>query len=366
MTGERIGVGIIGANLHYGWGARAHIPAMQALPEFELRAVCTTREETARETAERFSIARAFDDARALVSDPAVELVLVCVKVPAHRELVELALHAGKHVFCEWPLARHLAEAWELRDLARAAGVRHMVGLQVHGAPAWLQARDLVAQGYVGRVLSASLVASSRGAEPTLGRHLVWSTDRGNGANTMTIAGGHSLEALRMCLGEFTTLSAIVSTRVPEVTIADSGEALTVSAPDHLQVVGTVESGAHVTVEVKSVPLHSSGLRFEVHGTEGMLRVTSPGMAQTGPLRLEGARRGEAVAELAPRPTDHWVPDSVTGPPEHVAQLFRRLGEEIRGDATAAPSFDDAVRLHELLESIQEASDYGPPVRLPA
>ena len=93
MTAERpIRAGIIGANVSYGWGTRAHLPAMQALPEYDVVAVCTTRRETAEETARQFGIPLALDDHEALVTHPDVELVLVCVRVPGHRELVTAAL----------------------------------------------------------------------------------------------------------------------------------------------------------------------------------------------------------------------------------------------------------------------------------
>jgi predicted dehydrogenase len=101
MTASKIRVGIIGANVHYGWGNSAHIPALKALPEFEITAVCTSRRETADETAKQFGIPFAFDDAAKLVQHPNVDLVSICVRVPFHHQLGMAALEAGKHLFCE-------------------------------------------------------------------------------------------------------------------------------------------------------------------------------------------------------------------------------------------------------------------------
>jgi predicted dehydrogenase len=64
-----------------------------------------------------------------------VDVVVITVKVPAHAQLVQAALAAGKHVYCEWPLARTTEEAESLVALARAAGVRHTIGLQARHAP---------------------------------------------------------------------------------------------------------------------------------------------------------------------------------------------------------------------------------------
>jgi hypothetical protein len=118
MTTERIRVGIIGANVRYGWGRDAHIPALSALPEFEITAVCTSRQETADETAKHFGIPHAFADPYKMVQHPDVDLVLISVRVPFHHQLGMAALRAGKHLFCEWPLAATTEQAQQMRDLA--------------------------------------------------------------------------------------------------------------------------------------------------------------------------------------------------------------------------------------------------------
>ncbi len=126
-----IRIGIIGATPARGWGTAAHLPALQALEEFEVTAVATTRLTTARATAEVFGVPLAFADGVELVSRPEVDAVAITVKVPEHDRLIRAALAAGKHVFSEWPLGTGLGQAVALADLARASGVQHIVGLQV-------------------------------------------------------------------------------------------------------------------------------------------------------------------------------------------------------------------------------------------
>jgi predicted dehydrogenase len=123
-----IRIGVIGATPARGWGTAAHLPALAALEEFEITAVSTTRLTTARATAEVFGIPLAFADDRELVSHPEVDAVAVTVKVPEHDQLIRAALAAGKHVFSEWPLGVDLGQAVALAELARASGVRHIVG----------------------------------------------------------------------------------------------------------------------------------------------------------------------------------------------------------------------------------------------
>src|SRR3546814_20345515 len=107
---SKVRVGVIGANLQGSWGASAHLPALAALDELETVAVATSHMESAKATAARYGVAHAFDDPRKLAEHPDVDVVSVCVRVPAHRELVMLALEAGKHVYCEWPLGRDTDE----------------------------------------------------------------------------------------------------------------------------------------------------------------------------------------------------------------------------------------------------------------
>src|SRR4030095_7937400 len=135
MTRDRIRVGIVGANmsaadpLRHSWGARAHLPALTALPEFEVVAVCTNHLDTARRAAAHFDVPLVFDDVAAIVEHPDVDVVDVCIGVASHHAVVLQALRAGKHVVCEWPLVLHLAESQELRDTAATAGVLHAICL---------------------------------------------------------------------------------------------------------------------------------------------------------------------------------------------------------------------------------------------
>src|SRR5438876_11028047 len=108
---SKLGVGIIGISPARGWAATAHIPALRALPNYEIRALSGHSAESARAAGEVFGVSAVFSDHNQLVSQPDVDVVAVTVKVPHHRELVSAALAAGKAVYCEWPLGRDLDDA---------------------------------------------------------------------------------------------------------------------------------------------------------------------------------------------------------------------------------------------------------------
>ena len=118
-----IGVGIIGASAEGGWAKESHVPAVRAVGGLDwLVAVATTSESSADAAAKAFGARKGYGDASAMFRDPAVELVAIAVKVPAHRELVLGALAVGKNVLCEWPLGRDTAESEELAAAAKHAG----------------------------------------------------------------------------------------------------------------------------------------------------------------------------------------------------------------------------------------------------
>src|SRR2546426_8990528 len=144
MPESTLGVGIIGVNPAWGWAATAHIPALRALPNYEIRALSASSAESARAAGEAFGIAAAFSDHEELVAQPDVDLVAVTVKVPHHRELVSAALAAGKAVYCEWPLGRDLDDAKAMAELAAEQRVRTVVGLQGRQAPAIEFVQDLL------------------------------------------------------------------------------------------------------------------------------------------------------------------------------------------------------------------------------
>src|SRR5213594_2796556 len=211
---KRIRVGIIGANPDRGWAAQAHIPALKALAnDFELTALSTSRRESADAAGRHFGVPLAFDHHRDLVNCGTVDVVAVTVKVPHHLELATAAIEAGKAVYCEWPLGNGLGEAETLAALAKKQGVLAMAGLQARSAPAVAYVRDLVEQGYVGEVLSTTLVGSGMGWGPTVEPFNAYLNDRKNGATMLSIAVGHTADALCHCLGEVRELSATIAMR---------------------------------------------------------------------------------------------------------------------------------------------------------
>src|SRR5438067_508526 len=292
------GVGIIGVSPVWGWAATAHIPALRALPNYEIRALSARSAESAREAGEAFGVSAVYSDHEQLVIQPDIDVVAVTVKVPHHRELVSAALAAAKTVYCEWPLGRDLDDARAMAALAVQQGVRTVVGLQARRAPAIEFVQELLGDGYVGEVLSTTMVGLSVLGD-VVGQPNAYMLDNANGANVLTIAVGHSLDILNFVLGEFADLSAVSDLRRPLITIEETGEQIVKTAPDQIALIGTLTSGAAASIHVREAVAGGTGFLWEINGTDGTLRITAgEAQPQIFPLTVAGARDRNEPAEL--------------------------------------------------------------------
>jgi len=364
-SSSKIRVGIVGLSPNRGFASIAHVPALRALPEFEIAAVCTTRQQSAEATAKHFGIPLAFSDPEKLAQHPDVDLVTVTVKVPDHYRPVMAAIEAGKHVYCEWPLGRNTGEAQRMLDAAESAGLRHAVGLQGQWSPTIAYVKDLVAQGYVGKVLTATLIGCAPNWGATLDR--AYQADFANGANLMTITGGHQIDALCHFLGEFREVSAFAVSQRDRIVTEDQGE-ISLTSPDQLAVSGILDNGAVVSFQIRGGMARGTEFLFEIHGSEGDLvfASTNGGSMQRQELSLRGAQgpntggKGAKLAELLIPAKYRYVPESTpANSPYNVAQLYAKLGESIRNGTLATPGFDAAVGRHHLIDAIVRASKTG-------
>ncbi|MCO5974559.1 Gfo/Idh/MocA family protein [Actinoallomurus soli] len=369
---DRIRVGIVGASPERGWAADAHIPALRALPEYELTAVGTSRPDSAREAARAFGAAHAFTDARRLAEHPEVDLVAVTVKVAAHAELVGAALEAGKHVYCEWPLGLTTGEAERLAAAARAAGVHDAVGLQARYAPAITYARELLAGGRLGPVTAVNVhVARSKGADGRIPAWAAYTLDETQRAGLLEVVGGHTLDVLEYLAGDLTGLSAALSVSRPRYTVAETGETVTATAPDQVALHGGLAGGAIVSVHLQDAKVGKSRTVLEFTGTEGDLAVVVAGdwktaQVQMGEPRLREAHEAGGPWRDLPVPARHTGPARHAGAPgeiplfaRNVARLYAHLAEDIREGTRRVPGFEHGVRVHRLLDAVRRSAETG-------
>jgi predicted dehydrogenase len=357
---KRIRVGIIGANPDRGWAAQAHIPALRSLADdFEITALSTSRRESAAASGKRFGVRLAFDNTEELVNSAEVDVVAITVKVPHHFELTSAALNASKAVYCEWPLGNGLKEADNLAALARKKGVLAVTGLQARSAPPVAYVRDLIKQGYVGKVLSTTLIGSGMGWGPTADPNSAYMYDKENGATLLSIAVGHAADALCYTLGEIRELSATTAIRRKSFTITGQSETKPVSAEDQVCVSGLLDGGAAFSIHYRGGYSRGTNFLWEINGTEGDLQVTADGgHAQIFDLTVRGANGAQPSLDVLPLP-QQYRSSPLQGPALNVAHAYAHFARDYREATHLCPTFDDAVIRHRMLDAIETAATTG-------
>lgn len=361
MSTSPIRVGIVGLTPGRSWAAAAHLPGLALLPdEFVVIGVANSSLASGEAAARACDIPWAYPDVASLAASDDVDLVAVTVKVPHHFALVEAAIQAGKHVYCEWPLGNGLAEAKDLAAMAGARGVAAVVGTQARMAPAFAYLADLVRDGRLGQVLSVTIVGTGLVWGPTIPDYNAYLYDVRNGATMLTIPVGHVLAGLMPALGMPTSVGARLATRRRQVAIEGTGQTLDATSPDQVLVHAELANGASLSLHYRGGTPPGTGLLIEVQGSDGFVRLTGPGgHGQLVPLELHAALSG--ATDLAPLEIpDAYLMDLPDDPiAGNVARMYRALAADLLSGTHTAPTFEDAVAVHRVIDAIERAAHTG-------
>lgn len=355
MKTNRIRVGFIGLNPDSHWASMSHIPALTFLADdFEIVGVANTTHESAKRASEAFQIPYAFPNATALINSPEIDLVIVTVKVPYHFELVKAALQSGKHIYCEHPLGNGLEETKLLAETATNKNVVAVVGTQMVVAPEILYLQQLIQDGFVGKVLSTTLIGSGGNWGNETVADLSYLYDKANGATMLTIPLAHTLAGVTSALGSFSELSSKMSNNFTSVKVLETAEVKPKTAEDQIMVIGTLTNGAAIAVHYRGGLSRGTNLLWEINGTEGDIQVRGElGHGQLAPLSIFGAKESEKELQLMKVPNEimnNFPKNPIVG---NVARIYKLLADDIRNNTRKAPSFKDAVQLSELLNTIE-------------
>jgi predicted dehydrogenase len=234
-----------------------------------------------------------------------------------------------------------------------------MIGLQNRATPVISQVRDMVAKGHLGEVLSTTMNVSAQSGTQ-VDQANAYLTDIRNGANMLTIALGQCVDALNYSLGEWQDLSAVLANRIPELTVIETGEAISKTAHDQAAVIGTLKSGATASVHCRSTAAHEDSFHWEVNGSEGHLVVTAPGGSPgIFPLTVRHRAKGDSELRQLPiaLPQTEGIPAG--SPANNVALMYGRLANDLRENTRTVPNFEDALTRHRMLATIETAANTG-------
>ncbi len=329
------------------------------MPEYEIRGLTASSPESAKLAAERYGVPFWSHRAEDLVSRPDIDLIVVCVKVIEHKPLVEMALNAGKHVLCEWPLGRNTDEANELTALARAKGLHGFVGLQARFAPAVLYVRQLIEDGFVGEVLSVSVLGMGANRRPPVPQATAFYLDRRNGGGMINIPIGHTLDGLCSLFGELGAIRAAVAVRQPTTTIAETGEPAPVTTYDQIAFSGVFPGGAVASLHYRGALAHGTRLHLEINGTNGAIileGVEEPGgHLQMVPVSIRGATGAETTLRDLPIP-EQYVLGGLKQPAVAVGGVYQALARDLREGTHTVATFEDALTRHRMVDAIERAA----------
>jgi predicted dehydrogenase len=217
----------------------------------------------------------------------------------------------------------------------------------------------LVAAGYVGEVMAVH-VSLMREGVLTRRSHRTWQRDAALGANTLTFANGHTIDAMRFVVGDFARLSAVVSTQAKQWLDIGTNTWLDVTSPDNILTSGRLKNGAVASVHIAAIPYAGSGYRMEIYGRDGTLVAAGEDSPQLREVTLHGAQKGDTLAPIAV-PERFMVAASGTpaGEALNVGQMYTLFARAVRDGKGQQPDFDTAVELHRLVDGIKAASDTG-------
>jgi predicted dehydrogenase len=221
--------------------------------------------------------------------------------------------------------------------------------------------RDLIVDGYVGEVLSTSVIASGLGWGAQYAPGGEYMLDRDNGATMLTIPFGHTIDALTMALGEFTEVNATLATRRRHVRNMATGQLAPMTSPDQVVVSGVLEGGAVASVHFRGGASRATNLLWEINGTDGDVRITGgSGHVQFGQVTVHGAQHDSTALEELRVPSSysslagHAVSGTETWHP--VAHAYEQIVADLALGTHHVADFAHGAGLHRLLDRIERAA----------
>lgn len=274
---KTIGIGLVGS----GFMGRSHAHALRAAagvfelpltPKLELLA--DVNDAVAEKAAKALGFARSTGDWKALVADPAVELVDITAPNVLHKPIALAAIEAGKPVYCEKPLAPNALEAKQMVDAAERKGVKTAVGFNYLKNPMVALAREIVASGEIGEVISfRGIHAEDYMTDPLA--PFTWRLDSAGGHGVVADLGSHIISIARFVVGPIESVVGQLKTVTSRRPVAPgASEMRAVEVDDEARALVRFASGAGGTVEASWVKAgRKMMLAFEVTGSKGTVVV---------------------------------------------------------------------------------------------
>ena len=352
---QRIRTGVVGFGLA---GRVFHAPFVHAVPALELTAIVQRTGDTARQAFPQAAQVRSFEDL--LASD--VELVVIATPTPTHFDLTRQALQAGKHVVCDKPMTVTLAQAQELESLAQRQGVLLFPFHNRRWDGDFKTLRSLIDEGSLGRIVTLDSRFDRYRPQP---KPNAW-REEDDGGGLLYDIGPHLIDQALVLFGQPTHVQASLRRDRDTGKVPDAFDiSLTFTGPQDRNI--TVRLGT-TALALDPAP------RFRLNGTRGSF--VKYGLDPQEPTLVAGATvppMGSAQPWL-PEAESMWGTRTVAPDPSAPTQVERSqiptvpgdyrdyydsVAKAIRGEASAAVTAHDAVRVARIIEFAQESDRTG-------
>lgn len=370
---RKLGVAMIG----FGGIGRVHALAYRAIPlHYGLSAdvihivgVATTNLATARAAAEAIGCSVWTDDYRELLARDDVDAVDICVPNHKHEEIVVAAAKAGKHIYCEKPLAMTVAEGQRMVDAARQAGIITQMTFNFRFFPALTRARQLVEDGFLGRVFSFR-GRYYRSSYINYDKPLSWRLRKDvSGGGALFDLGSHILDLIYYLLGDFGSVQATLDTLIKDRPIAPgAAERAAVDVDDIALLHLRMADDTLGLVEISRMGTGTTNeLVLEIFGDQGAIRfnaadpswlevydVRDPGQPLGG---MKGFRKLETVQHFEGQKSPDWsMPPSFLR--THTECQYQFL-KAISDNTSTSPTLEDGLQVQRAMEAAERSSDQG-------
>jgi predicted dehydrogenase len=358
----------------YGGIGRVHALGYRALPfhyglparTVAIEAVATTRAETARAAAAEVGCSFWTADYRELLARPDIDAVDICVPNHLHAEVVTAAAQAGKHIYCEKPLAMDIAEAQAMVAAVEAAGVINQMTFNFRFFPAVIRAQQLVAEGFLGRIFSfRGRYYRSSYIDPH--KPLTWRQRKAiAGGGALFDIGSHILDLLYSLLGPFAGVQATLDTLIRQRPSAQGSTDLQPVDVDDIALLHLrTREGVLGLIEVSRMGTGlTNALEFEIFGEQGAIRFNAvdPAWLEVYDVRdsekplggLRGFRKIEAVGRYPGQKAPDWsmAPDFVRTHAECQYNFLRAVSE---GRPTR-PNLADGLHIQAVMAAAEQST----------
>jgi predicted dehydrogenase len=349
-----------------GFGLFTHVRALREAG-FEVRAIVGRDRARTAERAAPLGIPLATNSLGEALEDPASSVVTVATPPHAHHAAVMEAVKAGRHIVCEKPFARDLAQAREMLAAAEAAGVVHMLGAEFRFDTSQALLRRVVLDGTIGTPLHFLRIHHQPGLQDPTEKLSDWWEDAGQGGGFLGAFGSHMIDQVRSTLGEIESVSAVLQKLAP------GRPAMTSDDSYSLQM--AVEGGAQAILIAAMAAPGPLIMTTKVVGTKGGAWVQS-GANYGEPEEVwvsdaNGARRIETPADLVnPPPTPFPVAELIQTEQDRwhtmgfdvapYARLFREMKTRMSGAAwterETAGTFRDAAAGQAVMDAARQSA----------